>query len=65
MARRRRLRDIGQKRMSRRMYIIAQMTPSEREFAEDTFGKPVEKLTTAQLEREWKAIRSTYPEEKW
>jgi hypothetical protein len=47
------------------MYIIAQMTPSEREFAEDTFGKPVEKLTTAQLEREWKAIRSTYPEEKW
>lgn len=61
----RRLRDVGQKRMSRRMYVIRQMTPSEIEYAEDKYRKPIDKFTIAELEREFKAIKETYPAEEW
>lgn len=60
-----RLRDIGQTRLSRRGYIIRQMTPSEVEYAEKRYGKPIEKFTTEELEKEFDEIKKTYPELEW
>jgi len=65
MVKRRRLPYAGKRHMKRRMTIINQMTPSEVEYAEGKFGKPISKFTVAELLQEWKAIKSTYPEETW
>jgi len=60
-----RLRDIGQTRMSSKQYMINQMTPSETELIEEHYGKPVEKLTTEVIRREFEKIKKTYPELEW
>jgi len=48
-----------------RLEIVAQMTPSEIEFAEERFGKPISKFSKAELQKEIKEIKKTYPEEMW
>jgi hypothetical protein len=51
---------VHKKRISKKQDIFNQLTPAEYEFIMDTYGKPAKKLTTKQLEKEWKDIKITW-----